>query len=553
MPGELVFVMEMRGDGQHRLLEDDKLILAEVRIASASLRTSKMNRIVLWSRLLMQRPQAFVLLRMDEFCARRGTRECILLHNSRVWTKDDTSSHRMENGDFLMIEAFVDDLSLTEAWNELKRYEEHECNRRLFTTSSEAQIGGEQNAACSQEGEALGSEEDSPRDFSPSGEAANAEDEDFSLVSLRSTERTFSEASFLLQIRVRRFSSCAFNSSYFLFWDSFSELSPPGNPSEWNALPAPSACTPERSSVEEENLSHKLDDVSFVISDDEVEPGDVQAGGFERRVHNRPGDWDFVKLFQTWNDSPLRMQLPDDIELAPIALHLVADSFVGWSSEIEEVHIYTDGSYDPKEEVSSFAFAVFGWSGSRPKDKSFFLGWLAGVVCTDVNAPQYLSASQHSVGSAEASALMWAHNWYLQSGLTTTVFFHYGSMVVGHGASGLWQINEKNLQVKKLRSLVHLGDSLHKGQKVYEHVKAHSGCPNNGTGGRHCLRHPEQHVLHGFPSWQPIFQEGHDALQWAWWHVSVLRGDCYHPSGDADGVKWRQGDRGVEVFRHFEH
>ena len=123
VPGELVFVMEMRGDGQHRLLEDDKLILAEVRIASASLRTSKMNRIVLWSRLLMQRPQAFVLLRMDEFCARRGTRECILLHNNRVWTKDDRSSHRMENGDFLMIEAFVDDLSFTEAWNELKRYE----------------------------------------------------------------------------------------------------------------------------------------------------------------------------------------------------------------------------------------------------------------------------------------------------------------------------------------------------------------------------------------------------------------------------------------------
>lgn len=195
VPGEWVFVMEMRGDGQHRLLEDDKLILAEVRIASASLRTSKMNRIVLWSRLLMQRPQAFVLLRMDEFCARRGTRECILLHNNRVWTKDDRSSHRMENGDFLMIEAFVDDLSLTEAWNELKRYEEHECNRRLFTTSSEAQIGGEQNAACSQEGEALGSEQDSPRDFSPSGEAANAEDEDFSLVCLRSTERTFSDFS----------------------------------------------------------------------------------------------------------------------------------------------------------------------------------------------------------------------------------------------------------------------------------------------------------------------------------------------------------------------
>lgn len=123
-------------------------------------------------------------------------------------------------------------------------------------------------------------------------------------------------------------------------------------------------------------------------------------------------------------------------------------------------------------------------------------------------------------------------------------------MVVGHGASGLWQINEKNLQLKKLRSLVHLGASLHKGQKVYEHVKAHSGCPGNELVdglARHCLRHPEQHVLHGFPSWQPIFQEGHDALQWAWWHVSVLRGDCYHPSGDADGVKWRQGDRGVEV------
>ena len=209
----------------HRLFDDDKLILAEVRITSLSLRTSKRNRIVLWSRIFMQRSQALVLFEDGIFLCQEGHKG--VRHSSQqssLWSKDDRSSHRMDNGDFLMVEAFVDDPSLTEAWNELKRCEEHECNRRLFTTPPEVQMEGEQNAACSQEGEALGSEEVSPRDFSSLGEAVSTEDEEYSLVALRLSEKTDNEVSFFLQVSVRRSFLNTSNYSYFLHWDNFSGL-----------------------------------------------------------------------------------------------------------------------------------------------------------------------------------------------------------------------------------------------------------------------------------------------------------------------------------------
>lgn len=126
----------------------------------------------MWSRRIMQRFIAVGLLRMEAFCARSSTKECVLLHNNRVWTKDDRSAHRMDHGDFLLIEAYVDDISLNEAWDELKRHEEHECNRRLYTShvdhSAIDQEAEEctfsEGAAMDQEGGAPGSEEDSPWD-----------------------------------------------------------------------------------------------------------------------------------------------------------------------------------------------------------------------------------------------------------------------------------------------------------------------------------------------------------------------------------------------------
>ena len=480
VPGELVFVMEMKGDAHKRLFEDDKLILSEVRMVNIATRTSKSNRVVLWSRRLMQRFNAMGLLRMDSFCARSSTKECVLLHNNRVWTKDDRSSHRMDHGDFLLIEAYVDDISLNEAWDELKRQEEHECSRRMYTSPADLHQAVDPeaedctfsgSAAIDQEGGAPGSEEVSPWDSSPLGHADTMEEDDGD-----------SEGVGLMQLWSGRLKAEGNNPINETQWDKFSELSPPGNPSERNVLPAPSSCMPERSSVKDGQSSHKSEDVSFDISDDEVEPEEVCAGGFARRIIPGQHDWDFIKLFQHWDDSPLRLQLPDDLEITPLALQFVAESFAGWSSDIEELHIYSDGSFDPREAVSTFAFAIFGWCGSRIEGKSFFVGWKAGVVCTDVEAPQYVGAKSHSVSSAEASALVWAHIWHLQSGLTCKVFYHYDSMVVGHGAAGFWQVSGDNAQLRKLRGIVHLGDSLNNGEKVYEHVKSHSGNPGKRAG-----------------------------------------------------------------------
>lgn len=137
-PGEQTFVMEMRGDSSLKLMDDDRLILAEVRLNSKHSSRRWSNKYALWSRRLMGRQLALHLLRMQDFCKRRETKECALSHNNRIWAPQDRSEHVMSDGDYVLIEAFTEDISIQEARACLERFERHECSRRLFTVAEDA-------------------------------------------------------------------------------------------------------------------------------------------------------------------------------------------------------------------------------------------------------------------------------------------------------------------------------------------------------------------------------------------------------------------------------
>ena len=68
---------------------------------------------------------------------------------------------------------------------------------------------------------------------------------------------------------------------------------------------------------------------------------------------------DFVKLMQRWDNNPLKLQLPEDLEARPIALQFLAHSLADWNDDVQHLHIYTDGSFSPDMQVASFSFAVF--------------------------------------------------------------------------------------------------------------------------------------------------------------------------------------------------
>ena len=171
--GEATYLLEMRGDAVQRLWPEDKFVLTEFIIRNPRSTESKRRKVVLWSRELLNRHQTLVLMRVDEFCRRKETRECVLSHNNRIWGRDDTTSHRVQDGDYLLVEAFVSDISLDEAKICLERLEKHECNRRLYTTAECEMLGevtGDHNTQTSREGSRSRSRSrDDQRDCSPSG------------------------------------------------------------------------------------------------------------------------------------------------------------------------------------------------------------------------------------------------------------------------------------------------------------------------------------------------------------------------------------------------
>ena len=147
--------LRWRGDAVQRLWPEDKFVLTEFIIRNPRSTESKRRKVVLWSRELLNRHQTLVLMRVDEFCRRKETRECVLSHNNRIWGRDDTTSHRVQDGDYLLVEAFVSDISLDEAKICLERLERHECNRRLYTTAECEMLGevtGDHNTQTSREG-----------------------------------------------------------------------------------------------------------------------------------------------------------------------------------------------------------------------------------------------------------------------------------------------------------------------------------------------------------------------------------------------------------------
>ena len=143
--------------------------------------------------------------------------------------------------------------------------------------------------------------------------------------------------------------------------------------------------------------------------------------------------------------------------------------------------------------------------------------------------------------------LTWALIWLLQSGLNLPATFHFDSKVVGLGASGVWNLQQGNLQLEKLRHLVQFTSEVRKGRKTtYEHVKAHSLHPCNDF--VDSLAKYEQkgndHTHHELPAWAPIFCAQNDILDWAWWWFRCLRGEPSVPrlSPESMQTMWRKED-----------
>ena len=218
--------------------------------------------------------------------------------------------------------------------------------------------------------------------------------------------------------------------------------------------------------------------------------------------------------------------------------------------------VFTDGSFSKSSQISAFAFAVFGWCPSSQSKKHRFLGWYGRRTILQEDHPNFTGATKHAVDEAEASALLWALIWLLQSGLRVPCHFCFDSLNIGWGASGRWNVRQGWQQGEYLRQLAQYAEALRIGcPTIFEHVKAHSLQPGNEVVDALaywlCCKETGASVPE-VPSWTPLFDESCRVLPWAWW-ISQSYFDASLPNLEQTSYRWDYHDwRGADVVSSLE-
>ena len=510
-----IYILELRTDHQAKGRHDDVMVLSEIIVRGNAVngdRTSKLT--VQWMRRKARRIQVLSQLRLDGLCDGDEVHDCRVFFNNILWEESDYALRHFGNGDSIWVVVQMETGSAMSAIVCLENFENSERSRRIYggrpghhggTPSLEGDLSTpdvvghrsrSRNRGHLARGgglEALGSVEDATWDLNhhPEGRCEG--------LSLLQTRGVISRQGITI---------------------SFSRLSPPGN-------------THSDSSGGEKQVEY------FEISDNE----ETQEVSEETtcRMHTDIDKGDLWKLFQPWNEDALELGLDIDDSFSAVSLQFLSNCVVGWDDDIEEVHIYTDGSFHRGYEVASFAFAIFGWNGEA-KYKHYFVGWRGGLVELTQDCRQFVGASHQSAGEGEVSGLLWTLMWVLQSKCWKPIHLHFDSITAGFTATGDWNFDQGSLQKRKLRELAQAVEEMRPGMVHFHHVRAHSCHPCNDlvdgfakqiiAKGVRFRGHP--------PDWRPIFEKDSQVLSWAWWFIRGFQQGNGLPKLGREGYQWNK-------------
>ena len=521
-----IYLIEKREDGNTRGRADDVMTLTEVIIKGSQMSGDRIRKLtVLWMRRRARRIQVLSQLRIDGFCDREGVFECKVYYNNVYWPEADYAIRQFLDGDAIWIEIQMEHDSARTAIMELETIEIGDRARRLFSSgpvrqpdeepseergSTHSERTGERSRSRSRQQDSLmgglkapGSVEDATWDLEDHlSEACEG------LVMLQTGRKVFRK----VQHHEAKI--------------SFVSIPPPGNPGQAS----------QESCVE-----------YYELSDQEEDQQDTERTTCRMTTDVKINEmW---KLFQPW-----RKGVSVDIVIDDNALQFLSGCVAGWDEDIQELHVYTDGSYQRNSDLASFAFAVFGWN-RQTAHKHFFVGWTGGIVSLDPHDRNFVGANSQSANDGEASAIIWALMWILQSGHWRPCHIHFDSTTAGFTATGAWHFDQRSLIKRKMRELVQVSQEIRPGMLQFHHVKAHSGQPCNELVdgfAKQMIKEGRKNAA-DFPSWKPLFTEGANLLAWSWWFVKGIHRDSGMPSLQNDGYSWeKQMECGLGEVQPFE-
>lgn len=551
-PHDHVFIGELRRDAVHRLTSDDVLCLFSIEFQNPSRLYDVQTRLqVQWTSNWMNREDILHFIRIAELCRMRvHPVTCMTWLNNRFLAEDSTVRHEIKDGD--MIRILVQSpthASVHELICNLREAERVQRNRVFYLESSSEEDSTSENGEEEEaEVEASGSEEveEPRRSRSRSRDREDGEGVELLQRSVKKLVRrkgvtvvNWSPGNEEESTREPGSNKTLFRRSPLdTFVSNFERLAPPGNPQQQEST----AC---RISLHDALFGQD----TIVLSDGEEEDEGERIRVNDANIKLHENHAGFLSLLQSWSGegNGLRLDMPDNFDPCPVAFQFLCRCVEGPSSRIEELHIYTDGSYNPKEGNATFAAGIFGYDSSR-EPRHFFLGWLGDRVIEDPEHGHYIGARMQSSEEAEASGLLWAHLWLLQFPGTWDVTFHYDSLTVGNAMQGQWNTRDGWLQGRRLRDIALLCKSAKRLHAInYEHCKAHPNQPCNEFVDAVAKALGKTLVKEATKTWivakqdPSLFVAEDQRLQWAWWHIDVLF--------DPVLPKWCDGELKVEAPR----
>ena len=205
------------------------------------------------------------------------------------------------------------------------------------------------------------------------------------------------------------------------------------------------------------------------------------------------------------------------------------------------VHIFTDGSAVPDEELAAWAFAVFSSPCAEPLEaQAVFHGWLTGPVVLDESHPHYIGAKAPDSTSSEASAMFWAIAFTLSRWTDIgQIAFHFDALTVGSAAVGTFGFSEKFPIVGNVRLLMQALEALMQPWNIHaHHVRGHQDHPLNelvDTLAGYC----RDKVLHPAPGcdFRRLLAQDAFALRWLWLLARLAQPDCQElPPREGDNL-----------------
>ena len=342
-----IYLIEMRDDGHTRGRADDVMILTEVIIKGSQMSGDRVRKLtVLWMRRRARRIQILGQLRLDGFCDGDGVFECKVYYNNAYWPEADHAIRQFLDGDAIWIEIQMEYDSARSAIMELETLETGDRARRLYSSGPARQPDEEpsrdRDSTHSGRTETRSRSRSRQQSSQMDGLKAPGSVEDASW-DLDDHPGAVCDGLVMLQTGRKVFRKEQHHEAKL----TFVSIPPPGNPT---------------SDQQERQVEY------FELSDHEEEQPDT--GFLTCRMTTDVRTHELWKLFQPWRKG-VSVDIAIDDNFSPLALQFLSGCVVGWDEDIQELHLYTDGSYNRKFDMASYAGIR-----TRTKSTSLSVGWV---------------------------------------------------------------------------------------------------------------------------------------------------------------------------------